>query len=107
MYSVGPEPESEGHPLAPGASPAAIRVALLPADQTLFDAAYDAALGDARSSRDLTGLFRMLEHWRGLAALQSDPDAFRRVVRRAAEALTGRPSPEDEPLDVTRRKAGM
>lgn len=105
MYSVD---AGEGrHPLAPGASPEAIRSALLPEDQAEFDVAYSAALAEARDGRDLTGLFRMLERWRGLAALQSDPDVFRRVARRAAEKLTGQPSPEDEPLTVTRAKARM
>lgn len=107
MYTVGPDPGSGGHPLAPGASPAAIRSALLAEDRDAFDTAYDAALAEARTSRDLTGLFRMLERWRGIAALQSDPEVLRRVARRAAETLTGQPSPQDEPLAVTRRKAGL
>lgn len=107
MYSVD-EPASRGrHPLAQGASPEAIRSALLPEDQVAFDAAYAAALGEARESFDLTGLFRMLERWRGVAALQRDPEVFRRVARRAAEKLTGHPSPEDEPLTLTRAKARM
>jgi hypothetical protein len=48
----------------------------------------------------------MLEHWRRVAALQADPEVFRRVARRAAELLTGEPSPVDEPLELTRQKAG-
>lgn len=107
MYTVD-EPAPRGrNPLAQGASPEAIRSALLPEDQASFDGAYAAALGEARDSLDLTGLFRMLERWRGLAALQRDPEVFRRVARRAAEKLTGHPSPEDEPLTVTRAKARM
>ena len=101
------DPTPQRHPLAKGASPEAIRSALLPADQAEFDVAYDAALTEARTSRDLTSLFSMLERWRGIAALQSDPEVFRRVARRAAEKLTGEPSPEDEPLAATRAKAGM
>lgn len=107
MYSVD-EPASRGrHPLAQGVAPEAIRSALLPEDQVAFDAAYATALGEAREGFDLTGLFRMLERWRGVAALQRDPEVFRRVARRAAEKLTGHPSPEDEPLTVTRAKARM
>lgn len=49
----------------------------------------------------------MLEQWRGIAALQSDPEVVRRVAQRAAEKLTGHPSPEDEPLPVTRSKTGL
>ncbi|MCY7343768.1 MAG: hypothetical protein LH603_18550 [Pseudonocardia sp.] len=48
-----------------------------------------------------------VEHWRRNAVLQSDPAAYRHAVRHAAELLTGQPIPEDEPLDVTRAKAGM
>lgn len=107
MYSVEEDPSPRRHPLARGASPEAIRSALLLEDQAEFDVAYDAALTEARGTRDLTGLFRMLEHWRGIAALQSDPEVFRRVARRAAEKLTGQRSPEDEPLPVTRSKTGL
>lgn len=106
-YSVDEPAPGGRHPLAKGASPEAIRSALLPEDQAAFDVAYGKALSDARESLDLTGLFRMLERWRGLAVLQRDPAVFRRVARRAAEKLTGQPSPEDEPLAVTRAKAHM
>jgi hypothetical protein len=107
MYSVNVEPTHGGHPLGKGASPQVIRSALLPEDRAAFDAAYDQALTKARSSRDLTGLFTTLERWRGVAALHSDPERFARVARRAAEKLTGQPSPDDEPLAVTRAKAGI
>jgi len=93
--------------LLPGASPAAIRAALLPADRARFDAAYGEALAQARETLDLTELFKRLEHWRRLALLQSNPEDYRRVVRRAAEAVTGQPVPEDEPLEVTRTRAGL
>lgn len=96
-----------GHPLLPGASPAAIRGALLTPDRHAFDAAYNAALAEARQSLDLGELFTTLEHWRRLAVLQSDPDGYRRMVRRAAETLTGEPVPADEALDRTRARAGL
>ncbi len=75
---------------------------MLPEDRGAFLTEYAGALAAPRDSLDLTGLFRMLEHWRRVAALQSDPQVFRRVARRAAHLLTGQPSPEDEPLAVTR-----
>lgn len=93
--------------MLPGASPAAIRDGLMAADRELFAAAYEAALTESRRSLDLTDLFRTLEHWRRIAVLQSRPDDYRRAVRRAAELLTGTPSPDDEPLEITRAKAGM
>lgn len=106
-YSVDESSPAGRHTLAMGASPEAIRSALLVEDQAAFDVAYDKALADARESLDLTPLFRMLERWRGIAVLQRDPAVFHRLARRAAEKLTGQPSPEDEPLAVTRAKASM
>jgi hypothetical protein len=105
-YAFDERPPS-GHPLRPGAAPAAIRAALLPADQAAFDAAYTAALAGAREQLDLSELFQMLERWRRLAVLQRDPEGYRRMVRRAAEAVTGGPVPADEPLEVTRARAGL
>ncbi|MET8775763.1 DUF6247 family protein [Nocardia sp. NPDC004654] len=105
-YAYDDQPSS-GHPLRPGASPHAIRAGLLPDDRPSFDEAYEHALTEARETLDLTGLFRVLEHWRRVALMQSDRDAYRRAVRRAAKLATGEESPTDEPLSVTRTKAGM
>ena len=66
-----------------------------------------AALADARSTLHLTPAEKVLEEWRRRAVLQSDPDAFRRSVRRAAKFFTGDPAPEDEPYEITRARAGM
>lgn len=106
MYSTDEPSTGRRHPLAKGASPEAIAAALLPEDRAEFLTEYATALSVARESLDLTSLFQMLEHWRRVAALQADPQVFRRVARRAAQLLTGQPSPEDEPLAVTRQKAG-
>jgi Family of unknown function (DUF6247) len=108
-YSVDDAAPVDGaHPLSRGASPEAIRAHLLGADDRAeFDQALAAALDEVKESRDLTELFRMLDQWRRIAVLQSDPERFRRVARRAAEANIGMPSPDDEPLDVTRTKAGL
>ncbi|TCO57066.1 DUF6247 family protein [Actinocrispum wychmicini] len=105
-YAYDEQPSS-GHPLRPGASPHDIRAALLSEDRAKFDTEYERALGDARESLDLTELFKTLERWRRAALIQQDPQDFRRVVRRAAELLTGEPVPADEPLSVSRAKAGM
>jgi hypothetical protein len=95
------------HPLGPGASPHAIRAALLPDDRGAFDAAYTAALDAARECLDLTELFETLEQWRRIAVLHSDRENFRAVAQRAAELTTGEPVPDDEPLEITRAKAGL
>lgn len=106
-YSVDDDTNPAGHPLRRGASPRAIRSALLPDDQIAFDTAYSAVLADARASLDLTALFEMLERWRRMALLQQDPTRFHALARRAAELLTGAPIPDDEPVAVTRAKAGI
>ena len=105
-YAYDEQP-ANGHPLRPGASPAAIRAALLVTDRAGFDAAYALALVESRETLELAGLFRTLERWRRLAVLQSDLEAYRQMVRRAAQTLTGQQSPVDEPLEITRSKAGM
>ena len=99
--------DPEPHPLALGATPAVIRQWLFPDDAARFVAAYEAALDDARASLDLAGVHEVVERWRGIAILQTDPAAYRRTMRRAAEITTGEPSPDDEPLDVTTSKAGL
>ncbi len=106
-YSEDDGASTAGHSLRRGASPRAIRSALLPDDQIAFDTAYSAALASARTSLDLTALFEMLERWRRVALLQQDPSRFRALARRAAELMTGQPIPDDEPLAVTRAKAGI
>lgn len=106
LWSFDERPRT-GDPLLPGATPAAIRAALLPDDRAAFDVAYRAALAQARESLELTELFRTLERWRRLALLQRDPARFGSVVRRAAERVSGEPVPEDEPLDRTRRRVGL
>ena len=93
--------------MAPGASPNNIRAALLVEDRSSFEAAYAEALDAARETLDLTTLFETLERWRRIAALQANRDNFQRVALQAAELRTGEPVPHDEPLSVTRAKAGL
>jgi hypothetical protein len=68
-----------------------MRAALLPDYRERFDNEFTAMLND----------------WRFKAMVQQNPADFRRLARRAAELLTGEPRPEDEPLEVTRAKAGI
>jgi hypothetical protein len=96
-----------GHPLAAGASPAAIRQRLAPEDAQRFLHEYQRAIDEARVSLDLTTVHEVTERWRRIAILQTDAEGYRRTVRRAAELATGSPSPDDEPLEVTKRKAGL
>lgn len=105
-HEAGGGPEAP-HPLLRGASPAVVRSWLLAEDRERFVAEYETALDEARRSLDLTEVQAVVERWRQIAALQSNPDAFRRSVRQVAELMTGEPSPDDEPFAVTREKAGM
>jgi hypothetical protein len=105
-WSFDEQPRT-GDPLLPGATPAAIRNAVLPEDQAQFDTAYQRALVTAREDMDLSELFRCLEHWRRVALLQRDPARFASIARRAAERLTGEPVPVDEQLAQTRRRVGL
>ena len=100
--------QAQPHPLLPGASPATIRSWLVTdEDRDRFLEDFAAALDRARDELDLTAVHEALEEWRRIAVLQTDRAGFRRTVRYAAEQATGHPSPEDEPLAVTRAKAGI
>lgn len=107
MTASASEEMPQAHSLAIGASPSTIRAALFLEDRELFDRAYAEALDEARRSYELTPVLETVEEWRRRAVLQSDPAAFRRSVRRAAEFFTGEAVPEDEPFAVTRAKAGL
>ncbi|MGH3588977.1 MAG: DUF6247 family protein [Pseudonocardia sp.] len=85
----------------PGASPREIRTALRPEFRAEFDRDYQDALGEAGRSLDLAGVLDVLEHWRVRSWITRDPDEHRRVVRRAAELLTGTEPPVDEPATAT------
>lgn len=104
---TAPQPDPPSHPLAGGASPTVIRQWLLRRDAERFVAEYRSALDDARASLEIGGVLDVIERWRRIAVLQTDPAAYRHTMRRAAELATGEPSPEDEPLEVTCAKAGL
>lgn len=101
-----PDPGT-GHSLLIGVSPRTIDDALFQEDRLKFRIAYEAALDEARRHYDLGPVHEVVEHWRQIAVLQSDPEAFRDSVRSVAEMVTGTPSPDGEPFEVTRAKAGM
>jgi Family of unknown function (DUF6247) len=79
----------EAHPLARRASPATVCQWLIPHDEVRFVTEYEIALAldDARASLDLGGVFDVVERWRRIAILQTDPGAYRRTMRLAAERV--------------------
>ncbi|MGH3991886.1 MAG: DUF6247 family protein, partial [Pseudonocardiaceae bacterium] len=85
----------------PGATPREVRAALRPEFRTEFDHDYPAALAEAGRTLDQAGIHETVEHWRMRAWITRDPGQHRRVVRRAAELLTGEEPPADEPVAVT------
>lgn len=84
--------------LPEGAGPRAIRAALLVEEREEFDQAYRGALAEAAQTWELGGVLEVLEHWRRRVIMSADPVAYRRMLRRAAELLSGEQVPEDEPL---------
>jgi Family of unknown function (DUF6247) len=95
------------HPLARGARPVDIRAALRGEDQVEFDEALSAATDRFRESLDFSELFAVLDQWRKIAVLQSDPERFTRIARRAAELNTGRPPAPDASVAELRAQAGV
>jgi hypothetical protein len=85
----------------PGANPREIRAALHPEYRNEFDWDYQEALNEAGRTLDLEGIHDTLEHWRMRSWITRDKEEHRRVVRRAAELLTGQEPPTDEPVAVT------
>ena len=107
MTAASPHGDPAAHPLANGASPAVIQQWLTPVDARRFVSEYEEAIDEARTSLELTAVFEVIERWRRLAILQTDPEAYRRTIRRAAELATGQPSPDDEPVEISAAKAGL
>ncbi len=85
-------------PLPEGAGPRAIRAALLAEEREEFDQTYRRSLTQAGDTLDLAGVLDTLEYWRRRAIMSADPQAYWRMLRRAAELLSGDEVPEDEPL---------
>jgi hypothetical protein len=103
-----PQQQPARDPLHPEVvTPKTIRECLFLEDRAAFDEDYRTAQATARDTLELTELHKVLESWRCIALLQRDPEDFRRLVRRAAELLTGKTPPDDEPLSVTRAKVCM
>jgi hypothetical protein len=100
-------PEDVPHPLLAGVSPKIIASHLFPEDRDRFRIEYEAALDEARRTYELAPVQDVVEHWRRLAVLQLDPAAFKRSVRSIAEAVTGEPTPDGEPFEITRQKTGI
>ncbi|MGQ0776343.1 MAG: DUF6247 family protein [Pseudonocardiales bacterium] len=99
MIAAGrPHPIPAIPPPPEGASPRAIRAALIAEERAEFDQAYRRALAEAAETLELASVLDTLEHWRRRAIMSADPQAYRRMLRRAAQLLSADEVPEDEPL---------
>jgi hypothetical protein len=105
VFGMTPRVEYTTEPLPPlplpGATPREVRAALRPEYREQFDQDYRAALEEAARTLELAEVLDAVEHWRTRAWITRDPAEHRRVVRRAAELLTGQAPPVDEPVAVT------
>lgn len=85
----------------PGAPPRDVRAALHPEHRAEFDRDYQAALTEAGQTLDLTDLHDVIEHWRRRSWITRDAHEHRRVVRRAAELITGKAPPSQQSVAAT------
>lgn len=108
--ATAPEPRhgQGGRPFA-DASPARVRAALIPEEREQFDAEWRQVMAAATESLDLTEVFATLESWRRIAWITASQgaEAHRAMYRRAAESLTGREIPADEPVIDTKARLGL
>lgn len=90
--------------LAPDATPAAIRDALVDEEQLAFEEAYRRALADAADSLDLGGVLDVLREYHRIA-LQTrhhGRDAHQRMLDRGRRILAERTNPDAIPVDEHR-----
>jgi hypothetical protein len=88
------------------ASPEQIRAALIPEEQPRFDREYHQALRVAAETFRLDELTAVLDGWRRIAWLSSDPERYRRMWRRASVLYTREEVPAEESLPTTKARLG-
>ncbi|MDT7632238.1 MAG: hypothetical protein QOI50_4168 [Pseudonocardiales bacterium] len=94
-------------PLPAGAGPGAIRAALIAEEREEreeFDQDYRRALTQAGETLELADVLDTLEHWRRRAIMSADPTAYQRMLRRAAQLLSGDEVPEGESIVALKRR---
>jgi hypothetical protein len=105
MSAAGePRPIPPIPPLPAGAGPGAIRAALIAEEREEFDQDYRRALTQAGETLELADVLDTLEHWRRRAIMSADPTAYQRMLRRAAQLLSGDEVPEGESILALKRR---
>ena len=87
-------------------APKAIRAGLLPEEAGDFDREYRRAMAEATETLDLTNVLGVLRRWQRVALSSRDPEAHRRMLRKAGLLLAGEPV-ATEPWDVTKVRLGL
>ncbi len=73
---------------APKADPVAIRACLSPRLVAEFDAEWESVLEQAKASKDLAGVHKLLQKWRHLANAElRDPGSYFRLLAKAEQIM--------------------
>jgi Family of unknown function (DUF6247) len=75
------------------ATPAEVRAALIDEETGEFDRQWREALAAAAETLDLSGVMAMLDHWRRMAWLQQDREAYTHMLDTAARLIAGEDVP--------------
>jgi hypothetical protein len=75
------------------ATPAEVRAALIDEETGEFDRQWREALAAAAETLDLSGVVAILDHWRRMAWLQQDREAYRHMLDTAARLNAGEDVP--------------
>ncbi|MFD8498010.1 DUF6247 family protein [Amycolatopsis sp. NPDC059657] len=92
-------PMASGVPVPPAADPGEIRACLSPRLLAMFDREWDVTLDQAKASKDLAGVHRLLQKWRGIAYTEMrDPGAYFRLLAKAERILQTGENPNARPV---------
>jgi hypothetical protein len=107
LMSVPASSSSHIPSIPPGATPHAIRSALVGDEVGDFDREYRQALAEAAETLDLSGVLDMLRRWQRVAwSAQDDPEAHRRMLERADQLAAGQDI-ATESWQETKRRLGL
>ncbi len=85
---ASPSARMPADPAPPMADPVAIRGCLSPRLVAEFDADWDVALEQAKASKDLAGVHKLLQKWRHVAYTElRDPGSYFRLQAKAEQIM--------------------
>ncbi len=87
-------PMPAANPAPPEADPVAIRACLSPRLVAEFDTDWDIVLEQAKASKDLAGVHKLLHKWRHLAYSElRDPGSYFRLLAKAEQIMRSGENP--------------